>query len=93
MSDCDYQKNIKKPDPTVDDVKKPTWDRHTVASTVAKKPDGLLMTSVAATAIGIFFGLGAVGVGQQSALLTSTSLVYLMSLPIVYRNKKAILLI
>ena len=38
MSDCDYQKNIKKPDPTVDDVKKPTWDRHTVASTVAKKP-------------------------------------------------------
>ena len=86
MSDCDCQKNIKKPDPTLDDVKKPTWDRPTVASTVAKKPDGLLMTSVAATAIGIFFGLGAAGVGQQS-------LVYLMSLPLVYRNEKAILLI
>ena len=86
MSDCDCQKNIKKPDPTLDDVKKPTWDRPTVASAVAKKPDGLLMTSVAATAIGIFFGLGAAGVGQQS-------LVYLMSLPLVYRNEKAILLI
>ena len=80
--------NIKKSGPTVDDVKKPTWDRPTVASTVAKKPDGLPMTSAAATAIGIFLGLRAVGVGQQRALLTSTSLVYLMSLPIVYQNKK-----
>ena len=80
--------NIKKSGPTVDDVKKPTWGRRTVASTVVKKPDGLLMTSMAATAIGIFLGLRAVGVGQQSALLTSTYLAYLMSLPIVYQNKK-----
>ena len=75
MSDCNCQKNIKKSEPTIDDVKKPTWDRANIASTVAKKPDGLLMTSVAATAIRIFFGLRAVGVGNLSALLTSTSLV------------------
>ena len=49
-----------------------------------KKPigDGLLITTVAATAAGIFFGLRAVGVRQQSALLTSALLVYLMSLPV-----------
>ena len=75
MNDCNCQKNIKKSEPTIDDVKKPTWDRANIASTVAKKPDGLLMTSVAATAIRIFFGLRAVGVGNLSALLTSTSLV------------------
>ena len=51
MSDCNCQKNIKKPEPTVDDVKKPTSDRPIVASTVTKKPDGLLMTSVTATGI------------------------------------------
>ena len=51
MSDCNCQKNIKKPEPTVDDVKKPTWDRPIVASAVTKKPDGLLMTSVTATGI------------------------------------------
>ena len=51
MSDCNCQKNIKKPEPTVDDVKKPTWDRLIVASAVTKKSDGLLMTSVTATAI------------------------------------------
>ena len=44
--------------------------------------DGLLKTPVAATAAGIFFGLRAVGVGQQGVLLTSTSLVYLMLLPV-----------
>ena len=64
MSDYICQKNIKKPEPTVDDVKKPTLNRPTVASTVAKKPDGLLMTSVADT---VFFGIRAVGIGQQSA--------------------------
>ena len=49
-----------------------------------KKPigDGLLITTVVATAAVIFFGLRAVGVGQQGALLTSMSLVYLMSLPV-----------
>ena len=51
MSDCYCQKNIKKPEPTIDDVKKPTWDRPIVASAVTKKPDGLLMTDVTATAI------------------------------------------
>ena len=51
MSDCNCQKNIKKPEPTVDDVKKPTSDRPIVASAVTKKPDGLLMTSVTATGI------------------------------------------
>ena len=59
MSDCYCQKNIKKPEPTIDDVKKPTWDRPIVASAVTKKPDGLLMTSVTATGIWIFFGLRA----------------------------------
>ena len=75
MNDCNCQKNIKKSEPTIDDVKKPTWDRANITSTVAKKPDSLLMTSVAATAIRIFCGLRAVGVGNLSALLTSTSLV------------------
>ena len=48
-----------------------------------KKPigDGLLITTVAATAAEMFFGLTAVVVGQQGALLTSMLLVYLMSLP------------
>ena len=48
-----------------------------------KKPigDGLLITTVASTAAEIFFGLTAVVVGQQGALLTSMLLVYLMSLP------------
>ena len=53
-----------------------------------KKPigNGLLMTTVA----GIFFGPMVVGVAQQLVLLTCTSLVYLMSLP-VFRSdwKKA----
>ena len=68
MSDYICKKNIKKPEPTIDKIKKATWDGHTIVSTVAAKPDGLLRTSVAATAIGIFFGIRAVGIGQQSAL-------------------------
>ena len=44
--------------------------------------EGLLKTTVAATAAGIFLGLRAVGVGQPSAIFTSTSLVCFMSLPI-----------
>ena len=74
MSDCDCHKNIKK---LIGEVL-------TVAATVAKKPngDGLLITTVDTTTTAIFFGLRAVGVGQQGALLISMSLVYLMSLPV-----------
>ena len=50
-------------------INKPTGDR-------------LLLTTVAAIVAGVFFELRAVGVGQQSELLTPTSLVYLMSLPV-----------
>ena len=58
-------------------------DGPTIAASVVEKPigDGLLITTVAATATRIFFGLRAVCVGQQSALLTSMSSVYLMNLP------------
>ena len=71
MKDCDCQKNNKKP---ID-------DGSTVDATVAKKPigDGLLITTVTAIATGIFFGLRALGVGQQRALLTSTSFVYFVT--------------
>ena len=69
-------------------IKKPLRDEvfiTTVDATAAEEPivfgDGLLITTVAATAAAIFFGLRAVGVGQQRALLTSTSLVYFMFLP------------
>ena len=53
--------------PTVDDVKKSIGD-------------GLLMATVATTTAVIFFGLRVVGMRQDKALLTSTSLVYLLSL-------------
>ena len=70
MSDCDCQKNIKKP-------AKPTVD-----ATASKKAigDGPLIATVAATTAVIFFGLKVVGMGQDKTLLTSTSLVYLLSL-------------
>ena len=70
MSNCDCQKNIKKP------IK----DGSTVDTTAAKKPvgDGPLITTVAATTVAIFYALRAAGVGQPNALLTSTSLVYLL---------------
>ena len=76
MSNCDCQKNIKKP--FGDEV-----SITTVVATATKEPnvDRLLITNIATTAAVIFFGLKAVGVGQQSALLTSTSLVYFMFLP------------
>ena len=47
MSNCDCQKNIKKP----------IGDGLIVAATVVEKPirDGLLITTVAATAAGIFY--------------------------------------
>ena len=63
-------------------------DEATVAATANKEPisfgDGLLITTVASTAAGIFFGLRKLGVGQQGALLTSTSLVSLMFLPAIF---------
>ena len=76
MSNCDCQKNIKKP---IRDKVSMT----TVAATAAKEPIGygMLITTVAATAAVIFFSLKEVGEGQQGALLTSTSLVYFMFLP------------
>ena len=71
MSNCHYQENI-------DD------DEATVATTVAEKPigDGLLITNIATTIAGIFFGLRAMGGVANDALITSTSLVWLMSLPV-----------
>ena len=60
----------------------------TVAATVTEKPigdDGLLITTVAAMTVGIFFGLKAVGTAQHDALLASTSFVQLMSFP--YRKR------
>ena len=74
MSECDCQKNIKKP---ID-------DESTVDSTAAKKPiaDGLLITTVACTTVGIFYAVRAAGVRQHNALLTFTSLAWLMSSPV-----------
>ena len=71
MSNCDCQKNIKKP----------INDGSTLDATAAKKAigDGPLITTVATTTAGIFFGLRAVGMGQHNELLTSTSLVYWLS--------------
>ena len=55
MSNCDCQKNIKNP----------INDGSTVDTTAPKKPigDGPLITTVAATTAGIFFGLRAVDMG------------------------------
>ena len=55
--------------------KKPIYDWSTVHAAAAKKPieDGLLITTVAATTLGIFYALRAAGVEQPNALLTSTS--------------------
>ena len=71
MSNCDCQENIKKP----------INDECTIDGTAARKPigDGRLITTVAATSGAIFFGLRAVDMGQYNALLTSTSLVYVLS--------------
>ena len=72
MSDCDCQKNIKKP----------IYDGSTVDATAAKKPteNGPLITTMDATTAVIVFGLRVVGMRQYKALSTSTSLVYLLSL-------------
>ena len=59
-----------------------------VTATADKEPislgDGLLITTVTSTAAIIFFGLRALDVGQQGALLTSTSLVPYMFLPALF---------
>ena len=70
MSNCDCQENFNKPiehGPTV----------------VSEKPiaDGLFITTIATVTVGIFFSLRAMGLVQNDALLASTSLVWLMSLP------------
>ena len=68
------QKNIKKP---IDDGS--TIDATTTKNTIG---DGLLITTVASTTVGMFYALRAAGVGQHNALLTSTSLAWFMSLPV-----------
>ena len=62
-------------------IKKPVEGKPAEA---AEKPigDGPLIAFTAATTIGIFFALRAMGVGQHDALVTSTSLVWLFSLPV-----------
>ena len=68
MSNCDCQENIEDE-----------------AATATENPigDGLLsITTVATAIVGIFFRLRAMGIGQHDALLTSTSLVWLLSLPV-----------
>ena len=72
MSDC--QENIKKP----------IEDGSTVADMVAEKTivDGLLITTTVAKTVGMFFTLRTMGVGQHDALITSTLLVWLFSLPV-----------
>ena len=73
MGDCDCQKNIKK---TID-------DGSIVDATAVKhaKPigDGLLITTVVSTTVGIFYALREAGLGQHNADLTSTSLACFMS--------------
>ena len=73
MGDCDCQKNIQKP---ID-------DGSTIDATAAKKTigNGLLITTVASTTVGIFYAVRAAGVGQHNALSTS-SLAWFMSLPV-----------
>ena len=75
MSDCDCQKNIKRLEPTVDDVQKPIGD-------------GLLITTVASTTVGIFYALRAAGAGQHNALITSTSLACFMSLHALFCQRR-----
>ena len=68
---CDCQENI-------DDD-----DEATVTAMVTEKPikDGLLITTMAAMSVGIFFGLRTIGVAQHDALLTSMTWAWLMSFP------------
>ena len=77
MNNCDCQENIEAEASITD-----------VAATADKEPisfgDGLLITTVTSMAVIIFFGLRALGVRQQGALLTSTSLVSFMFLPAIF---------
>ena len=58
-------------------------DSETSAPTENLIGDGLLsITAVATATVGILFSLRAMGAGQHDALLTSTSLVWLLSLPV-----------
>ena len=50
--------------------------------TSKKLTDGLVITVVASAVAGIFHTLRMAGVGRHNALLTSTSVNWLMSLPI-----------
>ena len=75
MSNCDCQENIE--------------DDESITTATADKEritlgDGLLITTVTSTAAAIFFGLRALGIGQQGALLTSMSLVSFMFLPAIF---------
>ena len=54
--------------------------------TVTEKPDGLLITTMAAMTAGIFFGLRTIGAAQHDALLASTTWAWLMSFP--YRRQR-----
>ena len=70
MSNC--EKNIKK---AIGDREPET--EYPMTTVDAEEPigDWWLITTVAATVVGILFGLWTLGVGQYRALLTSTSLV------------------
>ena len=71
MTNSDCQENIEDEAPTAD-----------------KEPmtfgDGLFITTVTSAATALFFGLRALGAGQQGALLTSTSLISFMFLPAIF---------
>ena len=71
MSNCDCQENIE--DEAV------TADKELITL-----GDGLLITTVTSAAAVILFGLRASDVGQQGALLTSTSLASFMFLPAIF---------
>ena len=66
---CDCQEN------TDDD------DEATVTATVTEAPikDGLLITTMAAMTVGIFFGLRTIGTAHHDALLISATWAWLMS--------------
>ena len=75
MSNCDCQENIED-------------EASITTALVDKEPitfgDGLLITTLTSMTAVIFFGLRALGVGQQGALLTYTSLVSFMFLPAIF---------
>ena len=57
-------------------------------ATVTEKPirDGIIINTMAAMTVGIFFGLRTIDAAQYDALLTSTSFVWLMSF--LYRRQR-----